>query len=220
MSRKSFNPRIRFSLRSLIALFLFAGIAFSAFHYRLADAHRQAATVARLQAFGGCVRYRNHHDVMTAPKQANFVSGWLHSQLGLDFFHDVETVCISGRGEFSDDDFAGVCALRNIRSVRLGKTAVTDQGLEPLARLGGLRNLSIGSPHITDRGIAHLSQLHQLETLTLVDMHLTDAGLATLATLGNLERLSIRQTRVSRTGVERLRAALTQCHIQYYPSRY
>lgn len=220
MSRRLLKRCCRFSLRSLIVLFLIAGIGFSVFHYRLRSAERQTATVARLKEFGGCVRYKNHHDVVSSPKDVNFVSAWLTRQLGLDFFHDVETVCISGRGEFSDDDFGSICDLRNVRSVRLGKTVVTDDGLQAISRLGGLRRLSISSPHITDQGMNHLCELDSLETLTLMDINLTDAGLAQLASLRNLEYLSVRKTKVSQQGVASLRSALPDCKIQFYSLVY
>jgi hypothetical protein len=220
MSRKPSKRWLRFSIRSLIVWLLFSGIAFSAFHYRLRDAERQSATVARLRGFGGCVRYENHHAVVSAPPEANFVTAWLTKQLGLDFFHDVETICISGRGEISDDDFGSICQLRNIRSVRLGKTVVTDDGLHSISRLGELRSFRISSPYITDQGMDHLCQLHQLEWLTLVDIDLTDAGLAKLASLRNLEYLGVKQSKVSQQGVARLRSALPDCKIEYYSARY
>ncbi len=220
MSRKPLKRWLRFSIRSLIVSLLFAGIAFSAFHYRLRDAELQTATVARLKEFGGYVRYENHHQVVSAPQEVNFVTAWLTKQLGLDFFHDVETICIAGRGEISDDDFGSICHLRNIRSVRLGKTLVTNDGLQPISRLGELHSFSISSPFITDQGMDHLSQLHQLERLTLFDMDLTDAGLAKLASLRNLEYLGVKRTKVSQQGVASLRSALPDCKIELYSARY
>jgi hypothetical protein len=204
----------------MMVLFLLAGVAFAGFHYRLRDAERQTDTVAYLKEFGGYVRYKNHHQVVSAPQEANVVTEWLTEQLGFDFFHDVETICIAGRGEISDDDFGSICHLRNIRSVRLGKTLVTNDGLQPIARLGELRSFSISSPYITDQGMDHLSQLHQLERLALVDIDLTDAGLAKLASLRSLEYLGIKRTKVSQKGVASLRSALPDCKIEFYSAHY
>ncbi len=220
MSRRPWKRWLRFSLRSLIVLFLLAGVAFAAFHYRLRNAERQAATVARLKQFGGYIRYVDHQQVVSARQEANLLTAWLTAQLGLDFFHDVETVCIGRRGEISDDDLESICYLRNIRSVRLGRTAVTDDGLQPMTRLSQLRRFSISSPHITDQGMDHLSRLHQLETLTLVDVGLTDSGLAKLASLRSLEFLALKKTKVSRHGVASLQSALPDCTIEFYNARF
>ena len=205
---------LRFSLRSLIVLLLFAAVGCAAFHYRLLRAERRTAAVARLKEFSGYVQYENHQSIKSTSTESSRVSEWLTMQLGLDFFHDVDTVCIEGRREFSDDDLASTCQLRNVRSLRLGRTTVTDQGLQPLWKLKELRSFSISSPHISDKGMDHLVQLRQLERLILYDVDLTDAGLASLAALENLEVLDIRNTRVTDQGIAKLRAALPNCDIE------
>lgn len=208
--------KLRFSLRSLIAVFLLSGIAFAAFHYRLRDAEQQSATVSRLKRFGGYVRYKNHYNVISKPKAESKLGSWLTQQLGVDFFHDIDTICVSGRGELTDSDFCSICDLRNVRSVRLGKTVVTDEALRTATALDGLEMFSISSPHITDEGMKHISQMRDLERLSLINTNITDVGLAKLACLANLEYLSLRKTKVSPAGVTKLRKALPDCKIVFH----
>ena len=207
----------RFSLRSLVVLLLLASLGGAAFHYRLQSAERRATAVKRLRQFSGFVRYENHEQTNREPAPSGRISDWLIMHLGWDFLHHVGNVCIDGRREFSDDDFASACQLRSLHSLRLGTTVVTDNGLQPISQLKALRRFSISSPHIGDHGMDHLAQLHQLERLTLHEINLTDAGLAKLAALENLEVLSIKRTNVTPQGMEKLRSELPSCDIEYLP---
>lgn len=207
---------LRFSLRSLIFLLLLTAVGFAAFHSRLRNARRRAAAVQRLKDFAGFVRYDNFAPSSSrAVAESTALSEWLTEQFGVDFFQDVESVCISGGERYSDADFALTCRLRNVQSLRLGRTLVTDDGLAPISNLRELRVFSIGSSHITDQGMQHIVGLPRLERLTLYDVDLTDVGLARLAALPKLELLQIKRTRVTAHGIESLRTALPQCEISY-----
>ncbi len=62
----------------------------------------------------------------------------------------------------------------------LGRTSVTDAGLENLKGLTQLRFLLLDGTDVTDAGLEHLKGLKQLERLWLNETYVTDAGVADL----------------------------------------
>ncbi len=98
--------------------------------------------------------------------------------------------------------------LRNIISLGLHDTQVTDAGLPHLKGLGKLRGLDLSRTHVTDTGLAHLKGLTSLIELWLADTQVTDAGLAHLKGLNNLSSLGLNKTRVTDVGVNGLKKAL------------
>jgi hypothetical protein len=190
-----------------------ASVVGAAFHYRLQQADLRADAVERLRDFRGSVVYERASTRKTAEGSPHPLSEWFVNQLGIDFFYDVESVCMGTKPTFSDDDFAATCRLRKLQSLRLGRTLVTDDGLQPISQLHALTRFSIRGPSIGDRGIEHLITLKNLEVLLLDDTNLTDAGLAKLAALPNLKSLRVSKTRITAEGVAKLQQALPQCKI-------
>ncbi len=90
------------------------------------------------------------------------------------------------------------------RLIRLSKTSVSDEHLEPLRELRQLDYVAIVSSQVTDAGIAHLADLTKLDTLLLSESGVTDAGLSSLRKLAKLERLYLADTEISDAGLAKL----------------
>ncbi len=92
--------------------------------------------------------------------------------------------------EFSDEDAANLVELKdNIVQLKLGRTAVTDQGLEHLAQLTVLRQLHLEHTAVTEEGLAALKACQHLQYLNLSGTQIGDAAIAHLKTLPALTNL-------------------------------
>jgi uncharacterized membrane protein/mono/diheme cytochrome c family protein len=99
---------------------------------------------------------------------------------------------------FGDRDLRALSPLgRNLTSLDLAGTAVTDAGLAALADMPNLRELHLDRTRVTDAGLAALRPLSHLEYLNLYGTAVTDAGLATLRPLPSLHRLYLWRTNVT-----------------------
>jgi hypothetical protein len=90
----------------------------------------------------------------------------------------------------------------------LGKTWISDEGLQRIEGMTQIRQLSLAeTPNVTDAGLRHLEKLTQLRRLSLAgNRNLTDAGLTRLAkSLTNLEALDLCDTNVTDAGLDSLR---------------
>ncbi len=111
-------------------------------------------------------------------------------------------------GKIGDDQVATVKPLASIiHALNLGKTEVTDKGLEHLKDLKSLVSLNLKESKITDAGLAHLVGLENLEYLNIYGTAVTDAGVQSLAGLKNLKRLYVWQTKVTEEGQAKFKAA-------------
>ena len=83
---------------------------------------------------------------------------------------------------------------RELASIRLYETKITDDVLAYLQGLVSLKWLGLGETKITDAGLVHLKGLRNLQYLDLNHTKVTDAGLAHLKGLTNLTKLDLRRT--------------------------
>jgi hypothetical protein len=106
-----------------------------------------------------------------------------------DFFAFPKLTALSVSGV---DDAAAlrIAQCRNLQSLGLMWTDITDDGLKRIATLGGLRRLSLYSSVITDGGIAHLTAL-PLEYIDLLADQVSDETLKHLAEIMTLTRLDL-----------------------------
>jgi hypothetical protein len=108
----------------------------------------------------------------------------------------------------SDTGLEGVRALKHLRSLDLGCTRVSDRTLEEVGELRHLRSLDLGYTRVSDAGLRSLGRLRELDSLTLYGTQVTDAGLADLAQLQRLRTLRV-GPRTTDAGLRALRP-LTQ----------
>ena len=103
---------------------------------------------------------------------------------------------LDANGQMTDDLLGRVARLEHLTTLRLGgSVALTDAGVERLARLTKLRHLDLGGCPVTDRALAAIAELPVLESLGLSWTRVTDAGVAPLARCRRLERLDLSGTR-------------------------
>ena len=117
-------------------------------------------------------------------------------------------------GKMGDDQIATVKPLANvIHELNLGKTEVTDKGLEHIKGFKSLVKLNLKETKITDAGLAQLTGLANLEYLNIYGTAVTDAGLKSLAGLKKLKKLYVWQTKVTEEGQARFKAANTTAQL-------
>ena len=115
---------------------------------------------------------------------------------------------------FSDQDLELLLPLsEQITWLDLGRTTVTDSGLEVIGRLKNLRKLHLEKTSVTDAGLTHLSGLDQLEYLNLYGTSITDSGLIHLHGLSNLRSLYLWQTNVSEKGVMDIQSNIPDLYV-------
>jgi uncharacterized membrane protein len=96
----------------------------------------------------------------------------------------------------------------------LGRTRISDQGLEKVARLPNLTRLHLQQTLVGDAGLSHLAALERLEYLNLYGTAITDEGLMKLSSLTRLRALYVWRTSASAAGVSRLQAALPRLRVE------
>jgi hypothetical protein len=98
--------------------------------------------------------------------------------------------------------------MKDMHSLDLGATAVTDAGLAHLGHMSKLHQLHLSRSAVTDAGMEHVSRLSNISSLRLSDTSISDAGLVHLAKLPKLQDLQVLNTRVTQKGIDALKRAL------------
>ncbi len=93
--------------------------------------------------------------------------------------------------EADDACAARIAECRQLQTLQLVFTSITDDGLKVIAALPELKRLNTDSHVITDTGIGHLKTLPKLDHLSLRVSHLTDASLEHIAKIKSLTRLDL-----------------------------
>lgn len=101
-----------------------------------------------------------------------------------------------------------------VRSLSLGLTGVSDEGLPALAPCERLQWLDLAFTKVSDVGASHLKNLTQLRRLSLEGTKITDASLPIIGRMTNLQELDLAHTGVSDTGLTSL-ARLTDLTTLY-----
>lgn len=105
----------------------------------------------------------------------------------------------------ADDAIAPLAALRELRALDLGATAVTASGLRALRGLP-LRALDVSFRPLRDAGARELLAFPQLEQLALGWTDVTDATVDVLLELPHLTRVDLAASKVTQMGIARLAA--------------
>lgn len=112
-----------------------------------------------------------------------------------------------------DDELAVIAGLRDVLSLHLGGTDVTDAGLAHLSGLTSLKRLHLEGTKVSDAGLAHLAKLANLTYLNLYQTGVTDEGLAHLEGLKSLKNVYLWRTEVTPEGAGKLQEALPGCAV-------
>ena len=98
--------------------------------------------------------------------------------------------------------------IKNVVTLHLGGTDITDEGLQHIAELTTLRQLHLERTKISDLGLVHLKKLKNLLYLNLYQTGITDQGLSQLQELKSLKKIYLWKSKVTPTGATNLQKAL------------
>jgi len=84
-----------------------------------------------------------------------------------------------------------------------------------IKELKNLKSLSLIYTKVTDVGLRELQELRNMQSLSLHTTNVTESGLRVLRELKNLKSLSLAHTNVSNSGVKSLKSALPETEISY-----
>ncbi len=114
----------------------------------------------------------------------------------------------------TDDDLRSLRAFPNLLTLYLHHTEIGDAGVANLQPLKNLTTLDLFDTRVTDAGLAHLAEwMPFLQWVDLNATKVTDAGLEHLKGLKHLRRLDVRKTGVTEAGAADLRRALPGAEI-------
>jgi uncharacterized membrane protein len=101
----------------------------------------------------------------------------------------------------------------NIVLLDLGRTRITDAGLQSVAKMTNLSRLEIQETNTGDPGLQWVESLPELEVINLYNTHVTDKGLERLESLKKLRRVYLWRTNVTDAGVQALRKRMPQVDV-------
>ena len=208
----------RFSLRALLILITVLCLWLGP---KVHHARQQRAAVEAIASLGGRVYY--DHQVTQPPAQgfrsphkvAAPSAGWLRSTLGDDFLSTVVFVELKGIPNLTNDDLRVLEKLPRIKTLFLcAGDGVSGEGLVHLRGLSDLEDLSLGI-QVTDDDLAHLTELKSLRWLFLMGPAPGGYVVRAHSRTKSLFDASDYESRVTRTGIEKLAEALPNCRISY-----
>lgn len=136
--------------------------------------------------------------------------------LGRDDFRCITRVsCVHGNP--SNHDLQPLQDAVHLRRLSLqGCRKITDEALLHLKNCRQLDTLSLHSTQVSDDGIRLLTQFSELRWLCLAHTKVTDEGLLQLAEMAELTYLDVRASQVTEVGVIRFQDAIhpRQCNIE------
>ncbi len=105
----------------------------------------------------------------------------------------------------TDADLVLVSKTKNVRSIVLEGTTISDKGLEHLKGMPTLRHISLyGCKNITDNGVAALRECRQLDRISLSETPITDAAFEGAFSWPDLYHLDVKTTQFSDVGLAHL----------------
>lgn len=115
----------------------------------------------------------------------------------------------------TDAHAARIAHLKRLEDLWLTSSNITDDGLRHIASLRNLRFLCVSDTRVTGDGLRWIVDLPNLRRLHVFGTAVDDGDVPQLSRLREVETLDLRQTRVTQSGVDRLRRALPNTRIDY-----
>jgi len=114
------------------------------------------------------------------------------------------------RTRITDKALGTIKTNRNLRSLYLGETAISDGGITALAELRMLLVLHLSWTDITDRSLEKLSAMQELRDLSVFGTQVGDNGVTALKETPFLSALSLGKTKITNNAIESLSAHNTE----------
>ena len=111
-----------------------------------------------------------------------------------------------GRTQVTDAGLQELNGCRHLEALSLQNLPITEHGLESLTGHTTLTFLDLSGTNVSDEALKRLAGFPGLEELRLCDTSISDAGLAHLHGLPHLRVLALSETNVTDQGISRLRA--------------
>lgn len=109
----------------------------------------------------------------------------------------------------NDDGLAKVAPFKNLETLLVWQTDVTDAGLAVVGELPKLNKLQLKAlGDVTDAGMDHVAKATMLVDLDLSESGVTDEGLAKLHGLKNLTTLNVANTAITEDGIDAIKEAI------------
>ncbi len=109
----------------------------------------------------------------------------------------IGSLWLSGCKKVGNDGMKSVATLCDLETLKLDRTAVSDEGLKHLRGLTSLYHLDLRSAEVTDTGMAEVGRLRGMQYLYISGNLIGDEGLAKLQPLDQLRELDSSNTIVS-----------------------
>jgi hypothetical protein len=106
--------------------------------------------------------------------------------------------------KFDIMEFSGILAIDD---------PVEDEDLKVLSGYRNLQSLTVTRSHVTDDGIPHLARVPNLTWVGLTGCRITDKCIRDLIHIPKLQALFVKDTEITATGTAQLKSALPECTI-------
>ena len=207
------RPRLRFGLRTLLAIFLLTSVltAWCANEKRAAES--QHRDVAAIVGAGGLVWYDYEFDKSkqfneTRPEPR--LRRWLRRTLGDDYFRKVHSIDFNNPDE---EMMARIANLKTLKRLWVVGERVDDNSVGQLNGLNQLEWLSLDATNVSDKGMERLKDLPNLRVLSLSNTQVSDHGMEHIRQLTGLQGVYLCNTNVSALGFQAIRNALSNCKV-------
>lgn len=112
----------------------------------------------------------------------------------------LESLSVANCRAITDQGFAAIGKLTNLRELNLWQTRITNQAAAAIGKLSKLRTLKLTGTAIGDEFVTQLNEMPDLISIDLANTKVTDASLAHLQGFSGLKKINVRGTAVTDTG--------------------
>jgi hypothetical protein len=215
-------PRVRLSVRALMALVLLFGFGLGRAAQRAGVQRDAVATITKAEGhviYDHEMAWSENPWTMTLNPvwlQVSRPTRWLIDNLGVHYVASVNHVQLSQTSPVNPEVLEALSRLDRIE-VMSSSTVLASQprvDLRFIADKRRVRTLYLAGLRLEDGDLAHLRGLKILEELTLGGPGITDACLAHLEGLPKLKRLEFYKCRITNSGLTRLEKIHSLDHIK------
>jgi hypothetical protein len=129
---------------------------------------------------------------------------WLRNLIGIDYFATVVRVYVGPETNVTDETFAALADLPQLRNLALVNKGVTNSRMARLGNLAGLHMLTITTSSLSDSGWGFLEKLRELKSLRLDRSNASDSALSHIKEMPQLTKLYLIDNQVTDSGLTHL----------------